>query len=94
MGKFKGKVKKFWGEHYPEIIAFGVTVGAIAGASLISQKSYQAGFVDGGMAGVHVGARWLDKTYPGESNAVELMNRYAKEHPEEIVHWKGPGKWS
>lgn len=94
MGKFKDKAKKFWEENKGEIIAFGVTVGAIAGAGLIASKSYQAGFVDGGMTGAYVGAAWLDKTYPGESNAVELWNRYANEHPDQIVHRKGPGKWS
>ena len=94
MGKFKDKAKKFWEEHKAEIIAFGATVAAVAGAGFIASKSYQAGFIDGGMTGVQVGAKWLDDTFPGESNACELFERYANEHPEEIVKRKGPGKWS
>lgn len=94
MGKFKDKAKKFWEENKGEIIAFGVTVAAVSGAGFIASKSYQAGFVDGGMTGVQVGAKWLDNTFPGESNACELLDRYARENPDQIVHRKGPGKWS
>lgn len=94
MADFKSKAKKFWNDHKTEIIVFGATFGAVIGAGFISRKSYEAGFIDGGMTGVKVGAQWLDEKFPGESNAVALMERYALEHPEEIVNHKGPGKWS
>lgn len=87
------KAKNYWEENKIRIIAISAGI-AVIGVGVIARKAYVKGFVDGGMVGVVIGADWLDKTFPEESHACELIERYAKEHPEEIVHRTGFGKWS
>ena len=94
MSNIKEKAKNYWEEHKVDIIAIGSGAAIVIGAGLIAYKSYCNGFVDGGMTGCQLAFDWLDKTFPGESHARELYERYAKEHPEEIVHRTGFGKWS
>ncbi len=93
MCNIKEKAKNYWEEHKVGIIVSGVAT-VVVGGGLIAFKSYANGFIDGGMVGYHLAIDWLDKTFPGESHARELYERYAKEHPEEIVHRTGFGKWS
>ena len=94
MDNFKSKVKNFWEDHKVDIIAVGTGVAGCLVVGYMVRKSYIAGFVDGGMFGVELGFDWLDKTYPGESRARELYERYMLEHPDEVVHRTGFGKWS
>ena len=93
MCNIKEKAKNYWEENKVDIIVGGAVTVA-AGILLIARKSYCNGFVDGGMVGYHLAFDWLDENFPGESHARELFERYAKEHPEEIVHRTGFGKWS
>lgn len=92
--KKESKLKKFWNEYGAEIIAIGgsVFIGGMVG--LVAKKIYQAGFIDGGRIGTHVMVDWLDETFPGESNARELVTRYATENPDKMVHYVRPGVWS
>ena len=91
----KEKVKRFWENHKAEIICIGGLTAAVGGAGCYGFcKGYNAGIIDGGMYGFHVACSWLDETFPDESKAVELFERFKTEHPEEIVYRKGIGKWS
>lgn len=90
----KEKAKNFWERHKNAIIIGGIGSIVIVGAGVMSYKSYMDGFVDGGITGYHLCLKWLDETFPGESNARELFERYKVEHPDQIVYRKGPGKWS
>lgn len=86
MANIKEKAKNFWEENKTYIIAIGGASIVTIGAGIIAHKSYANGFMDGGFVGANIMIDWLDKTFPGESNARELFERYAKEHPDEIVH--------
>lgn len=93
--KVKAKVKKFWEENKANIVLGGICGTVMTGAGVyIFTKGYTKGFVDGGMEGFHLTLNWLDKTFPEESKAVELYERFKETHPEEIVYKKGLGKWS
>lgn len=94
MSNIKEKAKNYWEEHKFDIITIGTGAGIIIGAGVLAYKSYCSGFLDGGMTGADLMIDWLDKTFPGESHARELYERYAKEHPDQIVHRKGFGRWS
>ena len=93
MSNIKEKAKNYWEDHKVDIIVCGAATTVI-GIGLIASKLYRNGFIDGGMYGCHIMMDWLDKTFPGESHARELYERYAKEHPDQIIHRKGFGKWS
>ena len=92
--KKENKLKKFWENHTPEIIAVGISTAVVGGLYLVANAFYKAGIIDGGAVGYNLTIDWLDKTFPGESNARELVTRYTTEHPEEVVTRKGLGKWS
>ena len=94
MSNIKEKAKNYWKEHKYDIITIGTGAAIVIGAGVVAYKSYCNGFIDGGMTGFHLGLDWLDKNFPEESHARELYERYAKEHPDQIVHRKGFGKWS
>lgn len=94
MSDIKEKAKNLWENHKADIIAFGSIVVVSIGSGAIIYKAYKDGFVDGGMTGFHLTLDWLDKNFPGESNARELWERYKIENPDKIVYRKGPGKWS
>ena len=94
MSNIKEKAKNFWEEHKVDIIWMTSGAAIAIGAGVIAYKSYCGGFLDGGAYGCQLMIDWLDKTFPGESHARELYDRYAKEHPDQIVHRKGFGKWS
>ena len=92
--KKENKLKKFLEDHKAEIVAAGFAVLSGATIGLVARKSYKTGFIDGGAVGANVMVDWLEKTFPGESNANELLTRYKAEHPEDIVYYKRPGVWS
>lgn len=94
MSNIKEKAKNYWEENKVKIIAVGGAAVVTLGAGFIAYKSYKDGFIDGGIIGGYVMIDWLDKTFPEESKARELVDRYIKEHPEKIVRRKGLGKWS
>ena len=94
MSNIKAKAKNLWENHKKAIIVTGISGLAGIGIGAIVHKSYINGFIDGGMCGYHLCIKWLDETFPGESNANELFERYKVEHPDQMVYRKGPGKWS
>lgn len=95
MSKFKDKAKKFWEENAAAIIGIGAA-SIVSGIAYIvgSRTSYKNGFIDGYGYGACGMVDWLDRTFPGESNAKELYEGYIKTNPDKMVSHKGPGKWS
>lgn len=88
MANIKEKAKNYWEEHKSDIVFYGSVTVLTVEAIYVAWRSYKKGFIDGGVVGGYVMLDWLEKTFPGESNARELFERYVKEHPDEIVHHK------
>lgn len=88
MANIKEKVKNYWEEHKTDIIFYGSVTVLTVEAIIVAYRSYKKGFMDGAVTGTYVLMDWLEKTFPGESNAKELFERYMREHPDEVVNYK------
>ena len=88
MSNIKEKAKNFWEGNKIKLIASGVAVAVIGIGAIVYNKAYYKGFLNGGAIGGYVMIDFLDKTFPEESHAMELFERYAKEHPDKIVYRK------
>ena len=96
MSNIKEKANNFWEEHKSTIKKVGVGIGIGVGvivAGKMSRKIYIYGAMDGITAGFHETLKWLDETFPDESQAQELYTLYAEAHADEIVYRKGFGKY-
>lgn len=90
----KGSVKAFWKKNKSIVMPVAAFAVGTACMYLYGQKRYVQGFVDGGNVGFQLTLDWLDKTFPSESNANALYERFKAEHPDQIVRRLGPGKWA
>lgn len=88
MSNIKEKAKNFIGENKIKLIASGAAVAVIGIGAIVYSKAYYKGFLNGGAVGGYVMIDFLDKTFPEESHAMELFERYAKEHPDKIAYRK------
>lgn len=88
MSTIKEKAKNFLEGNKIKLIVSGVAVTAIGIGTIVYNKAYYKGFLNGGAIGGYVMIDFLDKTFPEESHAMELFERYAREHPNEIVYRK------
>ena len=82
---FKEKAKEFYGKHK------GAIIGAGIGGTLVILKSYnmmtyRKGFIDGGAVGFGLIMNWFDENFG--TNLKEIYEKFAKEHPEQIVDYK------
>lgn len=88
MSNIKEKAMNFIGENKIKLIASGAAVAVIGIGAIVYNKAYYKGFLNGGAIGGYVMIDFLDKTFPEESHAMELFERYAKEHPDKIAYRK------
>ena len=86
----KEEFKKFMKEE-GKYIAIGAAVGAglglaAYGALLLYCKGYEKGVQIGGIYGFQETLKWLDETFPDQSNAQKLWESYKLAHPDNVIN--------
>lgn len=82
---FKQKAKEFYGNHKGAIIGAGIC-GTLVILKSYNMMTYRKGFMDGGAVGFGLTMNWFDENHG--TNLKEIFEKFAKEHPEQIVNYK------